>query len=112
MYELIISKYYAITNLPIRILFTNIFYIWNIYNYTPCLFTPLFFFFSLFFSNLFIYLFSLHFCFEKLLYKDKNKMVFTITIATLSRFLTMLKINLKSYMYLLIQVIFILFYYM
>jgi len=61
---------------------------------------------------LFIYLFSLHFCFEKLLYKDKNKMVFTITIATLSRFLTMLKINLKSYMYLLIQVIFILFYYM
>jgi len=57
-------------------------------------------------------IFSLHFFFEKLLYKTKNKWYFTVAITTSSHFSTTLKINLRYYIFLLTHMIFTLFYYM
>jgi hypothetical protein len=79
---------------------------WNIYHFTFDLFIPSFFAFILFFCN-FFYLYFL----KKLLYKTKSKWCFAVVIATLFYFFIILKINLKSYMFLLTYMIFILFYY-
>jgi hypothetical protein len=68
-----------------------ILYTWNICHSTFNLFVLFFLLLSSFFYNFF----SLHFIFEKLLYKTKSKWYFTVVIVTLSYFSTTLKINLR-----------------
>jgi hypothetical protein len=69
------------------------------------------FFLSSFFCNLFLNYFSLYF-FKKIIIQKSRRWYFTVAIATLSHFSTTLKISLRSYMFLLTRMNFIIFYYL
>jgi hypothetical protein len=74
------------------------------------LFIQFFLFLFLFFCNLFLIFFLV--LFFKIIIQKLRKWYFTVVIAILFCFSAMLKISLKSYMFLFIYLIFTIFYYM
>jgi len=78
---------------------------WSIYIF--------FLFLSSFFCNWFfiLFLFFLYMFIWKIIWQRLRKMCFIVVIVTLSYFSTTLKISLRSYMFLLLYMIFIIFYY-
>ena len=92
-----------------KILF-SIFYTLNIYHSTLDLFIPFFCFYLYSFVNKKSIIILHFFC--KIIIQRLRKWCFTITIATLFHSFAMLKISLKSYIFLLMHMIFTIFYYM
>jgi len=87
-----------------------ILYTLNIYHFTLSYFIQFFLFLSLFFCNLFFFLYT--FCFSKNPYTKIKEIMFQCSNCNIVLFITMLKISLKSYMFLLTYMIFTIFHYM